>query len=34
MAVYKYLQTLTVSAGSASGNTAKEIHGVCRYLYI
>lgn len=31
--VYKYKDTLTTVAGSASGNTL-PLHGICKYIYI
>jgi len=31
--VYKYKNTVTISAGSGSGNTL-PLHGECKYLYI
>jgi len=31
--VYKYKNTITVSAGSGSGNTL-PLHGLCKYIYI
>jgi len=31
--VYKFKNTITISAGSGSGNTL-PLHGICRYIYI
>lgn len=31
--VYKFRNTLTTVAGSASGNTV-PLHGICKYIYI
>jgi len=31
--VYKYKDTITTVAGSASGNTL-PLHGICKYIYI